>query len=159
MKQLDDYTAIDHVQNAACDVCGSTGTMVGLWTHHNRHSTPAATVCPADFLSMDGRFRNQEPEAVFAKFQDKSHAELHDGRIEVHATSPFGDYNHVHYTEPAICPVKPEKERPNAVVACIELTGESEMFNSDGEAIGTYAAFVDVATRVVLEENHQASDA
>lgn len=156
MKQLDQFTAIDHVQNATCDACGVTGSMIGLWTHHKQETTPDTTVCPECFLGMDGRFRNQEPETAFAQFQDRTRVELHDDRIEIHSTSPFGEYSHVHYTEPAVCPVEPDdnREQPSSVTSCIQLTGESELFENSGDAIANRASFSDVATRAVLEENH-----
>lgn len=156
LASLDTYIALTDGGEQSCVECGSTRETLRLWELSPKEDAHHSVSCCARcFLSTEGRFKNQSPVEVLRKHEDISEQGIlvYDDKVVVETTSPFGDFNHVHYTESGFSPRSGRDSRNGDEVQVLEsdskLTGTSEVFDSDGQFVRSPATYSDVAWRAL----------
>lgn len=169
MPNLDEFTECTEVADATCSVCESehTGTLSFRSTSEaSKDETDSENdsdlktdydlkLCKHCLFEAEGRFKNQDIQAVIRKFEEVRYIETNeDDNIVINTTSVLGDLSHIHYTTETT-QVKERQNNQAVIVTIVELAGPSEIFDSTGQFIASPSPYTDVAQQVVTQHNEQ----
>lgn len=149
MPQLDSFDAAHPASDRVCTDCGEHRGTMQFWTTP-MDGEPDAALCIHCLLTAPGKFNGSPAVDLLRDHETVEEVYLNDNNnLIIETTSSLGTFHHVYYLESTLvannASFTSQGLHDATATVDIDITGASEVFNSDGEFVYAPSVYRDVA--------------